>query len=420
MLRHFLFLIPALLLHTSAYSQDSTYVRKTLSLLCSPEYAGRGYVKKGVERTATFLSTEMQRLGIRPLVKNYEQKYYLPVNTFPYQTEVKIDNQTLIPGKDYLIGPASPSCKGNFMICRIDSGKVKNKKDLAGYFNKDLKKSFVVIDTSGIRNNPLKELLGQIVEWNLLNAKGVITVSSKELSWSQSPVLNNFTSILVKKEILPDSAKTAEINIKSKYLKHCKASNIAGYIEGQTDSCLVFTAHYDHLGMMGDVYFPGANDNAFSVAMILDLAKHYQNAAKPKYSLVFLLFSGEEDGLLGSDYFSKHPLFPLEKIKFLINLDVDATGEDGITVVNATVHKEQYKRLTEINNRNQYMKNVASRGPARNSDHYPFYAKNVPCFFIYARGKEAHYHNPGDTPENLTLNQYRHFFHLITDFTDSF
>ncbi len=97
------------------------------------------------------------------------------------------------------------------------------------------------------------------------------------------------------------------------------ARNVVGLLEGSDpmlkNSFLVVGGHYDHLGMMGPhALFPGANDNASGVAMLLYLSQHYANNP-PEYSMVFIAFSAEEAGLLGSDYFLQNPPFETEKIK---------------------------------------------------------------------------------------------------------
>ena len=82
---------------------------------------------------------------------------------------------------------------------------------------------------------------------------------------------------------------------------------------------IYIVGHYDHLGRMGkEVYFPGANDNASGISMILSLAKELAQEEKTKYSMVFICFGSEEIGLVGSKYYTENPLVPLEKIKFLI------------------------------------------------------------------------------------------------------
>jgi Zn-dependent M28 family amino/carboxypeptidase len=84
-----------------------------------------------------------------------------------------------------------------------------------------------------------------------------------------------------------------------------------------------------------DTYFPGANDNASGISLLMNLAKYY--AANPQeYSIGFICFAGEEAGLVGSHYFTENPLVSLKKVRFLLNTDLAGTGEEGITVVNVT------------------------------------------------------------------------------------
>src|SRR5699024_4573068 len=92
---------------------------------------------------------------------------------------------------------------------------------------------------------------------------------------------------------------------------------------------LVFTAHYDHLGMMGKkAMFPGGNDNASGTSMLLSMA-HYFQQNPSDYHLIFIAFAGEEVGLLGSKYFVENKSISLSSIHFLINLDIMGSGEEG-------------------------------------------------------------------------------------------
>jgi aminopeptidase YwaD len=187
----------------------------------------------------------------------------------------------------------------------------------------------------------------------------------------------------------------------------------------QPDSFIVFTAHYDHLGQMGkDVYFPGANDNASGVAMLLNLAKYYsQPENKPKYSIAFIAFGAEEVGLIGSAYFTMHPLFPLARIHFLINMDILGTGDEGITVVNATLHNPEFVKLKQLNDTNQYLPLIKPRGKASISDHHFFTERGVPCFYIYTLGGIKAYHDTCDQAATLPLTEYDDLFRLLRDFT---
>ncbi|MFD1258415.1 M28 family metallopeptidase [Mucilaginibacter terrae] len=178
----------------------------------------------------------------------------------------------------------------------------------------------------------------------------------------------------------------------------------------------MFTAHYDHLGGMGSsTYFPGANDNASGISMLLGLAKYYAAHPQP-YTMAFICFAGEEAGILGSKYFTDHLLVPLNSIRFLINTDLAGTGNEGITVVNATLHAKEFELLKQVNAKGNYLVKVNSRGKAANSDHYWFTEKGVPAFFIYTMGGIKAYHDVFDISKTLPLNEYNDLFKLITGF----
>jgi Zn-dependent M28 family amino/carboxypeptidase len=168
--------------------------------------------------------------------------------------------------------------------------------------------------------------------------------------------------------------------------------------------------------MMGqDVIFPGANDNASGTAMVMDLARHYSES-NPDYSIAFILFSGEEAGLYGSKFYTENPLFPLKKIKLLINLDMVGTGSGGISFVNGSKFPEFLKIVNQINDEKNYLTKVKSRGESCNSDHCFFYQKGVKAFFIYSMGKEyMHYHNIYDKANALPLTKYEEIFKLLID-----
>ena len=155
--------------------------------------------------------------------------------------------------------------------------------------------------------------------------------------------------------------------------------------------------------------------------MILDLARYYQSLPeKPYYTMLFIWFAGEEAGLLGSKYFAEHPLVPLSKMKFLYNIDMIGSGEDGIKVVNGSELNEEFSRLVKINDDNNYLSKVSPRGSAANSDHYFFYEKGVKSFFTYTLGAYKEYHNINDDYKDLPLIEYDDLFRLFRDFYKSF
>ena len=132
--------------------------------------------------------------------------------------------------------------------------------------------------------------------------------------------------------------------------------------------------------------------------------------------MVFILFSGEEIGLFGSKYFTEHPLIPLKNISFLVNLDLEGTGIEGITVVNGSIYTKEFNLLKQINNKENLLSKVSSRGKAANSDHYFFSKNGVPSFFIYTLGGIKAYHDIYDISATLPMNKYSDLFTLLIKF----
>jgi aminopeptidase YwaD len=239
-----------------------------------------------------------------------------------------------------------------------------------------------------------------------------------KLTWSVAREQLEYTTIEVSKRSLAGLPSKIKININARLENNFGAANVCGIIPGtiKKDSVIVFTAHFDHLGGMGkDTYFPGANDNASGVSLLLSLAQYYASNPQP-YSVAFICFAGEEAGLLGSKYFTENPLLPLSSIRFLTNADLVGTGVDGITVVNATEYKNEYALLNKINDEHKLLPAIKARGKAANSDHYWFSEKGVPSFFMYTMGGVSAYHDVFDKSATLPMNEFADLFRLIVKF----
>jgi len=254
------------------------------------------------------------------------------------------------------------------------------------------------------------------------NIKGMVTLAEQKLSWdiSQFQNIKPAIEILNTDSLFIQNLYSISLGAPSKFIPNYESQNVIGYIPGTQypDSFIVFTAHYDHLGKMGkDVYFPGANDNASGVAMLLSLVKYYSKNP-PKYSIAFMAFGAEEVGLLGSKYYVEHPLFSLKQIKFLVNFDIVGTGDEGIKVVNATEHKKDFDELVKINSEKNLLPSVQPRGKAAISDHYFFEEAGVKTFYIYTLGGIKAYHDIYDRPETLPLTEFENIFRLVNDFAN--
>ena len=363
-----------------SFAQDTIYARDVIRQLTSKSFFGRGYVKNGLQKAESFIINEIKKQKTFPLFgKTYTQTFIHSVNTFPKTCDVKLNGKELEPGIDYILNPNSPSIKGKFNLIKKDSS-----------FYSD-------------------------------NSKVNVLFKNK-LTYRVSSVVDLRCEIELDKHLINQEPKFIELNIQNKFLPFFKSKNIACFLPGlaDSDSMLVFCAHYDHLGGMGsNTFFPGANDNASGVSVLLNLIKFYA-ANPPKYKIVFIFFAGEEAGLLGSKAFIESKTIPLNKIKFLINLDLLGTGNNGIMVVNGNVHEKEFNRLNLINSENRYVNEIKKRGKAANSDHYWFSENGVPCFFIYTLGGPSAYHDVNDVEKNLPLTDYVDVFKLITEFSKSF
>ncbi|MBI5540172.1 MAG: M20/M25/M40 family metallo-hydrolase [Bacteroidia bacterium] len=396
-----------------ASGQDIKYAKQVLAKLCSEDFHGRGYTNNGDFKAAKFIAAELKNIKASKISKSYFQEFYMPVCTISDLGILKIDSDTLNCGTDFVIYPGSKSCSGKFPLFRIDKQSVKD------LYNKNLIKSFIVIDTSLTNDKSLKEIISEIRHKNPMNAKGIITLVAKNTVQVEDSEQRSWVQMEITCSSFPENAKEILLSFKSNYIEKYKTRNVIAVIPGKSDSIIAFSAHYDHLGELGNAFFPGANDNASGVTMLLDLCKTFSKE-KPRYTIVFMFFTGEEIGLVGSQYFVSHPLVELKKIKFLLNMDLLGSGEDGITVVNGSVFKTEFELLKELNNKKNYVPVVKVRGASDNSDHAPFYHSGVKCFFIYAQGKTGPYHNPADTPENLSLGKYEELTNLMIDFVNNY
>jgi aminopeptidase YwaD len=373
-----IFLLLLLVPTSAAFAQDLSFGRKMVDTLTSPYFWGRGYTNDGMKKAADFLANEFKSYGLEPIGKNYFQQFSYPVNTFPGKMEVNINGKDLVPGKDFIVSAESKAAKGSGAFDMLDSIQFINRKEML-----------------------------------------LIKLQDK-LTWEVSPEAADYSLILVDKKALNKTPETFKVNIDNKVVNNFKAANVCGLVKGteKPNSIVFITAHYDHLGGMGNyTYFPGANDNASGVALLLNLA-HYYAQHPQKYSIGFICFAGEEAGLIGSKYFTENPLLPLKNIRFLINTDLAGTGEEGITVVNATEFPKEFVMMNAVNDEKKLLVKINSRGKAANSDHYFFTEKGVPSFFFYTLGGIKAYHDVFDKAATLPLNEHEHLFKLIIGFNE--
>ncbi len=412
-------------LYTSSYlsGQNIQKARQIMDTLSSPSMYGRGYVNNGIGIAAAFIKSEMVNLGLNTFEQGFMQDFNVNVKTYPSTVMLKINDKVLEPGTEFTIMAGTPTVRRNFEIVIIDSSVFKSKRAIKKFKKRDLSKALIMYNPSEMKGKYQKMAHFMLLN-NPFNCAGFIQISDNSSlgwsAWAMEEILP-YPIMVVMSSALPETPSSAEVNIQLKAINDYRVSNVIGYIPGksQPDSFVVVTAHYDHIGMMGsETYFPGANDNASGVAMMLDMADHYSKAEnRLSYSIVFMAFAAEEIGLLGSYHAAENPLFQLENIKFLLNLDMVGTGSEGITMVNGVQFPLLYDKMVRINADNEYIMKVANRGESCNSDHCPFYKKGVPAVFIYSNGNEhKEYHNVSDQAHKVPFSEYEDIFRLLRDF----
>ena len=395
--------------------QEFNY-RNYTDQLCSPGFHGRGYVNAGDSIAGEFIAQNFKAIGLLPITESYFQPFEFSVNTFPGEMLVYTDQDTLRPGIDFLVAPTSSGVHGTFLLIQFSYYKLLslNQQDIRLEENEAM-----LIDLSGVSSDTLSVVKKKLNELALFFP--ILELSDKKLTWSVSQDVNKYPYLIISKEALKEVPTVIHLNIDQKHLVRHVAKNVIGFCPAKRKAkkTLLISAHYDHLGRMGsDTYFPGANDNASGTAMLLYLAE--QLLAKPiKFNVLFVAFAGEEIGLLGSKYMSLHAPLPLGDLRFMLNLDIMGSGEDGITVVNSTLFPKEFDLLKSINAKKKLLKEIKPRGPAANSDHYYFTQAGVPAFFIYTMGPNKHYHDIEDRYEALSFAAFDELNEVLLRFIKS-
>ena len=191
--------------------------------------------------------------------------------------------------------------------------------------------------------------------------------------------------------------------------KRATTRNVIGIVPGRGGEAVVVGAHYDHLGLGpfgsldpapdGKVHH-GADDNASGVAGLLELARPLAAAGAHERSLVFIAFGGEELGTLGSSYFVKNPVPPLDRVTAMVNLDMIGRLREDALDVHGVGSSPAWRSFMDEANRGPGLKLKVHEGGYGPSDHSPFYAAGLPVFFAFT-GAHEDYHRPSDTADKI-------------------
>ncbi len=223
-----------------------------------------------------------------------------------------------------------------------------------------------------------------------------------------------------------DFAKVSLLYEAQKTVEKTKASNVLGYLEGtdKKEELLVITAHYDHLGVQNGEVYNGADDDGSGTVTVLELAEAFSKAAqegkRPRRSILFMTVSGEEKGLWGSDFYTSHPVYPLEKT--IADLNIDMIGRvdksyagkkdsaNYVYIIGANKLSTELDSINKVVNKNSVNiildeKYNDENDPERfyyRSDHYNFAKNGIPVIF-YFTGVHKDYHKPTDDIDKINF-----------------
>jgi len=441
-------LILAMIFTGSVFSQkynQTDSLKKHIYYLASDELAGRKPGTPGIVKAAAYIVQQFKEIGIKPFGDTYLQPFKLLVGaTLDKNNALNINDKTLKLGTDFVPSEISSNGKAEGKVVFTGYGLDKNFGK-ASYEGIDVKGKWVLVIRGSI--DPADKSARAILTGDYSKAmtaadKGAVGVLFVNPSWNSDEkiaekviygrtmgTVNIPVVMISQKEALSIIGKSADYLNKfpvdnepasfvtktnvvaetSFQLQYQTTNNVVGFLEGSDpklkDEYIVVGGHYDHLGYGGPgsgsrkpdtiAIHNGADDNASGTAGVIELARRIK-ADKGSFgrSFVFITFSAEELGLLGSQYFVANPTVPIASIKGMINLDMVGRLKDELTIEGTGSSAEADSVLTVLE-KGRPFKVTHSTGAAGGSDHTSFYNKGVPVFFFFS-GMHYDYHTPTD------------------------
>jgi Zn-dependent M28 family amino/carboxypeptidase len=450
-------------------------IKKVTTELSAPDMQGRGTAQPGGDRAARYIADRFQKLGLKPLGDGgtYLQAIKFKSSQVLPDSSIKAGDAVLKQGDDFVLAPPYTSDQMDasgqlvFVGYGVNSAELK-RNDLEGI---DVKGKIVVIMSGRPQNADeaawKKAGSPMVLARNLImqGAAGIILANFGSKAQPYKMVANylsrrrvqladapappfklppavlmgdegleklfagtgaTYAQTLAKAQsgefVSKDLNKQASISIRIK-TEEATSSNVAGLMEGSDpklkDQAIVYTAHYDAYGIdaTGRIY-PGAADNALGVGMITSIAEAFtKSKERPRRSVIFLAVTGEEYGLLGAEYWVKHPTWPIEKVAADLNFDGIGTeiyGPVKRIVGFGAEYSDLGKTLEDVLQATGVTLTpdpMPEEQAFYRSDHFAFVKKGVPALMLLgapegdtavwmARAKkwlDTDYHQPTDT-----------------------
>ncbi len=204
--------------------------------------------------------------------------------------------------------------------------------------------------------------------------------------------------------------------------------NVAAVLPGSDpklrEEWILLSAHFDHLGKRGNVLYPGADDNATGIAMLLEVAEHFAlRERKPRRTMVFVAFDQEEAGLLGSMYFATHSPRPFRQLKAFLTADMLGRSmanvmDEYVFALGSECSPQLRRLLTDVKPPDGLkVGRLGADIVGTRSDYGPFRDRRIP-FLFFSTGQHPDYHSPDDRPETIDYEKLRRISVWIADLVD--
>jgi hypothetical protein len=289
----------------STPSIDDADVARILNVLASDDMEGRATFTRGIEKAATFISDEFTKIGLQPYENgSYRQTFHL-TRLRPGQLEVSLDGQN-IPSEDVFINSTAKGIQWNANP-QVKIHQIKQGEEFASRLrsiNNAKEDAIVMVDPS------FKDLF-QFYKRNLSRERVV-----------QPSQVGGHSVVFVLADAQPKSFKVTFQN----HIEEAPLFNVVGVLPGKSkpEEIVIFSAHYDHIGIQPavgqDSIANGADDDASGTTAVISLAKYYKALNNNARTLLFVCFTGEEMGMLGSKYFSTN--IDPEKVVAMVNIEM--------------------------------------------------------------------------------------------------
>ena len=431
-------------------------LRKHLYIVAGKEMEGRETATAGQKKAAAYIEGQFKTLGLSPGNNGNYQLTYSVYQDSLLNTSISVNGKTFELDKDFSLSVAQiNNATYRFgEVVFVGNGISDSTRD--DYKGIDVRGKAVLL----LAGQPQQAMgrggfASQFARLDAAQKNGAVAVLVVGTNFPRqvktnakgNMYLNAFQKIVrpnqfqvsedIAREIMGDDyakakagalqQKTYSTNLTLSFNKSTstlESSDVLGVLEGTDlkDEYVLVTAHYDHLGKRDTVIYYGADDDGSGTVSVLEIAETFAKAKAagqgPRRTMVFMTVSGEEKGLWGSEYYTDHPVFPLDKTTVDLNIDmigrIDATRKQGdstnyVYVVGDDKVSTELKTISEATN-NKYTKLELDykfndpKDPNRiyfRSDHFNFARKGVPIIFYYDGMLGADYHRPTDTPDKI-------------------